>query len=81
MAIRGDKTDYLQPELECLEAIEDFKITTSVPAWVDKYSELYRSITIAPSGLPEIIDSHFGGETFEGISQFGHLYHTVRSIL
>lgn len=74
------QTDYLMTELECLAAIEAFKKTTSVPEWVTQHKELYRDITISPEGLPEIIDSHFGGETYEGIQKFGWLFKTVRSV-
>jgi len=75
-----DRTDYIMNELECLAAIEAFKTTTSLPEWLSQYKELYRDITISPAGLPEIIDSHFGGETFEGIQKFGWLFKTVRTV-
>ena len=74
------QTDYLITELECLEAIEAFKKTTSVPDWLINYKQLYTDITIAPEGLPEIIDANFGGVSFEGIKKFGWLYQTVRSV-
>lgn len=76
-----DHTDYLMTELDCLAAIEQFKETTSVPGWLSRYKDLYRDITISPAGLPEIIDSHLGGETFEGIQKFGNLYQNISSLL
>jgi hypothetical protein len=75
-----DQTDYLMTELECLAAIEAFKTTTTVPEWLTKYKELYRNITISPAGFPEIVDCHFGGETFEGIQKFGNLYQCISSL-
>jgi hypothetical protein len=75
-----DHTDYLMTEIECLEAIEAFKKTTSVPDWLLNYKQLYTGITIAPEGLPEIIDANFESESFEGIKKFGWLYKTVCSI-
>ena len=75
-----DHTDYLMTELDCLTAIERFKTTTSIPGWLDQYQKLYRDITIAPAGLPEIIDCHLEGKTFEGILKFGGLYETIKSV-
>lgn len=66
-----DHTDYLMTELDCLAAIEQFKETTSVPGWLNQNKILYQGITISPDGLPEIIDSPMGGETFEGIQKLG----------
>jgi hypothetical protein len=77
MAIRGDKTDYLRVEADCLKAIEEFKVSESVTTWLKKYKSLYNKISIAPEGLPLIIDSHLNGDSFEGISEFGELYQTV----
>jgi hypothetical protein len=80
MPIKGTRNDYLIAERHCLDAIEAFKTTTSVPGWLDTHIDLYKKITIAPAGLPAIVDSHMGGETFEGIQKFGWLYKTVQSV-
>ena len=80
MAIRGDKTAYLRVEAECLKAIEEFKVSESVTTWLNKYKSLHKKISIAPEGLPSIIDSHLNGESFEGISGFGELFETVSNL-
>ena len=79
MSIKATRNDYLIAQSHCLDAIEDFRFTTSVKEWLDQHADLYKSVTIAPAGLPAIVDSHFGGESFEGIKKFGSLYETVSS--
>lgn len=80
MAINGDRVDYLQVDSECMSAINDLKCTTSVDEWVKRYEPLYNQVIIKPKGLPAIIDSHFGGESFDGIQKFGRLYETIKGI-
>jgi hypothetical protein len=80
MAIRGDKLDYQNIETECLLAINELKITTSVSEWVNKHAVLYDHIIIKPEGLPAIIDFNFAGESFIGIQKFGHLYEVIKVI-
>ena len=80
MAIRGDKLDYQNVETECLLAINELKITTSVSEWVNRYAALYDHIIIKPEGLPAIIDFNFGGESYLGIHKFGRLYEMIKGI-
>jgi hypothetical protein len=80
MAMNRSRSDYLQVETECISAINDLKSTNSVDDWVRRYEPLYHQIIIKPKGLPAIIDSHFGGESFDGIQKFGRLYETIKGI-
>jgi len=64
----------------CETAIEEFKTLTSVTDWLYKYSELFDSISVKPEGLPSIILSHLGDETFENIQRFGRLFEIVHSL-
>ena len=75
-----ERIDYLIKDNHCEKAIEDFKILTSVPDWLNQYSDLFDSISIKPKGLPRITSSHFEGETFENIQLFSHLYSLVSSL-
>jgi hypothetical protein len=80
MPIKATRNDYLIAQRHCLDAIEDFRSTTSVKEWLDRHADLYKRVTIAPDGLPAIVDSHFGGENFGEIQKFGLLYNTVKSV-
>jgi len=80
MAIRGDKLDYQNIETECLLAINELKITTSVSEWVNRYAALYDHIIIKPEDLPAIIDFNFAGESYLGINKFGRLYEMIKGI-
>jgi len=73
-------SDYLNAENECLTAIDHFKTTSSVKKWLEHNESLYSQIIIKPKGLPAIIDCHFGGQRYEGIQKFGHLYETVKGV-
>jgi hypothetical protein len=75
MAIKGDKLDYQNVETECLLAISELKITTSVSDWVNRNASLYGRIIIQPEGLPAIID-----ESYLGIHKFGRLYEMIKGI-
>jgi hypothetical protein len=72
--------DYQIKEAMCETAIEEFKTLTSVTDWLYKYSELFDSISVKPEGLPSIILSHLGDETFENIQRFGRLFEIVHSL-
>jgi hypothetical protein len=74
------RIDYLIKDNQCEKAIDDFKILKSVPDWLNQYSDLYDSVSIAPKGLPRITSSHFEGESFENIQLFSHLYQLVNSL-
>ncbi len=74
------RIDYLIKDNHCEKAIEDFKILTSVPEWLNQYSDLFDSVSIQPKGLPRITSSHFEGESFENIQLFAHLYDLVNSL-
>jgi hypothetical protein len=80
MAIKGDKLDYQNVETECLLAISELKITTSVSDWVNRNASLYGRIIIQPEGLPAIIDFNFAGESYLGIHKFGRLYEMIKGI-
>ena len=80
MPLSGIRNDYLIAQEYCFYVIEDFRSATSVKKWLDQHTELYTKVTIAPTGIPVIVDSHFGGDSFEGIQKFGNLYKVVRSI-
>jgi hypothetical protein len=73
----SERLDYLIKDNQCEKAIEDFKTLSSVPDWLDQYSDLYAFTGTQPKGLPRITNANFGGETFENIQLFGHLYKTV----
>ncbi len=75
-----ERIDYLIKDNHCEKAIEDFKILTSVPDWLQQYSDLFDSVSIQPEGLPRITSSHFEGESFENIQLFAHLYDLVNSL-
>jgi len=75
-----ERIDYLIKDNHCQKAIEDFKILTSVPDWLQQYSDLFDSVSIKPKGLPRITSSHFEGESFENIQLFAHLYDLVNSL-
>lgn len=75
-----ERLDYLIKDNHCEKAIEDFKVLSSVPAWLEQYAGLYDSIGIQPKGLPRITDAHFDGESFENIQRFSHLYKTVSQL-
>ena len=76
----AERIDYLIKDNHCQKAIEDFKILTSVPDWLQQYSDLFDSVSIKPKGLPRITSSHFEGESFENIQLFAHLYDLVNSL-
>ena len=75
-----ERMDYLVKDDHCMKAIEDFKILSSVPVWLEQYSGLFDSVSIKPHGLPRITLSHFDGETFENIQLFARLYELVHSL-
>ena len=75
-----ERIDYLIKDSQCEEAIEDFKRLESVPLWLEQYSELFKSVSIKPDGLPRITSFNSDGESFENIQKFGHLYKTVNSL-
>ena len=59
-----ERIDYLIKENHLEKAIEDFKTLSSVPEWLNKYSDLFDSVSIQPKGLPRITSSYFEGESF-----------------
>ena len=75
-----ERIDFLIKDNHCEKAIEDFKILTSVPDWLQQYSDLFDSVSIKPKGLPRITSSHFEGESFENIQLFAHLYDLINSL-
>jgi hypothetical protein len=75
-----DQFDYMQTENECLAAIDAFKTTNSVKEWLKINESLFNQILIQPKDMPAIIDCHFGGQRYEGIKKFGHLYETVKGV-
>ena len=75
-----ERIDFLIKDNHCEKAVADFKILTSVPDWLNQYSDLYESVSIKPEGLPRITSSHFEGESFENIQLFTHLYELVNSL-
>ena len=75
-----ERIDYLIKDNHCKKAIEDFKILTSVPDWLQQYSDLFDTLSNKPEGLPRITSSHFEGESFENIKRFAHLYDLVNSL-
>ena len=76
----SERIDYLIKDNQCEKAIEDFKALSSVPVWLEQYSELFNSVSIQPEGLPRITSSNFNGEFFENIRQFSRLYEVVNSL-
>lgn len=75
-----ERIDFQIKDNHCERAVADFKILTSVSDWLNQYSELYDSVSIAPKGLPRITSSHFEGESFENIQLFSRLYELVNSL-
>ena len=75
-----ERIDFLIKDNQCEKAIDDFKTLTSVPEWLNQYSDLFDSVSIKPKGLPRITSSHFEGESFENIQLFAHLYDLVNSL-
>lgn len=74
-----NRIDYQIKDSLCEAAIKEFKMPDSVPAKLNKYSELFDSISIKPKGLPKIALSHLGDETFENIQRFAHLFEKIDS--
>ena len=74
------RIDLLIKDNHCEKAVDDFKILTFVPEWLNQYSDLFDSVSIKPEGLPRITTSHFEGESFENIRLFAHLYDLVNSL-
>ena len=75
-----ERIDYLIKDNQCEKAIANFKTLSSVPEWLNQYSDLFDSVSIQPKGLPRITSSHFEGESFENIQLFAHLYDLVNSL-
>ena len=75
-----ERIDFLIKDNHCERAVADFKTLTSVPDWLNHYSDLYDSVSIAPEGLPRITSSHFEGASFENIQLFSQLYQLVNSL-
>ncbi len=75
-----ERIDYIIKDKRCKTAIDDFKVITSVPQWIDQHSDLFDSVSIKPKGLPRITSSHFDGENFENIQKFANLYETIKSL-
>ena len=75
-----ERIDFLIKDNQCEKAIDEFKTLTSVPEWLNQYSDLFDSVSIQPKGLPRITSSHFEGETFENVQLFAHLYDLVNSL-
>jgi hypothetical protein len=67
-------------DVECESAIDNFKVTTSIPEWLVIYRDLYQSLLYGPDDLPKVVDMHFDGECFEGIRRFSLLYKTVLGV-
>ena len=75
-----ERIDYFIKDSQCEDAIEDFKRLESVPLWLEKYSELFKSVSIKPDGLPRITSFNFENESFENIRLFTHLYDLANSL-
>jgi hypothetical protein len=75
-----ERIDYLIKDSQCEEAIEDFKRLESVPLWLEQYSELFKSVSIKPEGLPRITSFNFDGESYENIQRFSCLYEIINSL-
>jgi hypothetical protein len=76
----NEKIDYLIKDYQCAKAIDEFKILTSVPDWLNMYFELYHSVSIKPEGLLSITSSHLDGDWFKNIQRFANLYLTVLAL-
>jgi len=75
-----ERIEFLIKDNHCEKAIVEFKTLTSVPDWLQQYSDLFNSVSIKPEGLPRITSSHFEEESFENIQLFAHLYQLVNSL-
>jgi len=74
------RLEYQIKDALCEKALEEFKTLTSVPDWLYKHSDLFDAISVKPEGLPRIILSHLGDETFENIQRFARLFEIVDSL-
>ena len=75
-----NRTTFIENDIACKQAIEDFSATRSIPLWLEHYSELYESVTIKPNGLPRIVSFNLDGESFDNIQLFGKLYEQVLEV-
>jgi hypothetical protein len=69
-----DKIDFLVNDNLCEEALIELSTTNDIKAWINKYKELYESISIKPEGLPNIANQHFEGVKYFYIGELHREY-------
>lgn len=69
--------NFILRDTNCKQALIDLRTNISVPAWLDAHAALFKSISIAPEGLPSIASANYQGEHFEWISKFHGLFITL----
>ena len=76
----NQRTTFIENDIACKQAIEDFSATRSIPLWLQQNSAFYESVTIKPKGLPRIVSFNLDGESFDNIQLFGKLYEQVLEV-
>ena len=72
---------YIENDQKCKAAIMEIRGHITVPQWVDKNAQLFKSISIQPPGRPSIADCHCNGVHYKWISNFHHLHNSLLGYL
>lgn len=70
----SDSKSYEIADTFCLEALEIEAETRDRDGWLKEYEDLYKSVSIAPKGLPSIANCNFKGSKYPNIFHFHNRY-------
>ena len=70
----SDSRSYEIADKFCEEALEIEAGDTDRDYWLDEYMDLYKSVSIAPEGLPSIANANFNGSKYQNIFDFHSKY-------
>ena len=68
-----DKIDYQINDHLCEEALMELE-SVDPAYWIEKYKQLFESISIKPKGLPSIANQHYQGVKYFFIGKFHDKY-------
>lgn len=68
---------YIERNQECLIAMSLLKEVSEMRVWLDRFSELYKAVTITGNDLPNIPNCNYNGILYEHIVTFHTTYTTL----
>lgn len=71
--MKMDKIDFQIADTFCEEALIELE-STPPSSWIEKYKNLYVSISIKPDGLPSIANQNYNGINYDSIGEFHSIY-------